>query len=82
MFSNDLREGPEGVKWDWDLPVFSTGKWDFLCWEWDFCHWEWEREHQMGVGFNVQKTFTMLQTASIFKKFPQITTQSKSGLSS
>ena len=49
----DNQEGPEGVKWDWDLPVFLTGKWDLLCWEWDFCHWEWEREHQMGMGFNI-----------------------------
>jgi len=48
------KEGTEGVKWDWDLPVFLTGKWDLLYWDWDFCHWEWETEHEMGMGFDAK----------------------------
>ena len=45
-----LREGPEGVKWDWDWPRIWVGKWDLIHWDWDFCtgngtqniKWEWD----------------------------------------
>ncbi len=44
------KEGPEGVKWelgfahfDWDLPVFSLGKWDLG-------HWDWDSETKNGNG--------------------------------
>ena len=30
-----FKEGPEGVKWDWDLGVFEAGKWDLMHWEWE-----------------------------------------------
>ncbi len=43
-------EGPEGVKWelgfayfDWDLPIFSLGKWDLG-------HWDWDSETKNGNG--------------------------------
>ena len=36
------REGPEGVKWDWDWPKCGKMGFDplglgFLNWEWEFC---------------------------------------------
>ena len=33
---------------DWEMGFLVLGM--------GFCHWEWEREHQIGMGFNVQKT--------------------------
>ena len=44
------KEGPEGVKWDWDWLKIWVGKWDLIHWDWDFCtgngtqniKWEWE----------------------------------------
>ena len=32
-----LREGPDGVKWDWDWPKIWVEKWDLIHWDWDFC---------------------------------------------
>lgn len=29
------KEGHEGVKWNWDLPIFSQGKWDLVTWDWE-----------------------------------------------
>ena len=45
-----LCEGPEGVKWEWDLPKIWVGKWDWIYLDWDFrtgngsenIQWEWE----------------------------------------
>ena len=45
-----FKEGPEGVKWDWDWAKIWVGKWDLIHWDWDYCtgngtqniKWEWE----------------------------------------
>jgi len=36
-------EGPEGVKWFWDFPILSPGKWDLGHWDCEPQTKTWER---------------------------------------